>query len=264
MDDRYLRLRLLAESFWDCQEFRKAMASKARSETVEELTTQAAEHYAAVEKLFSGAMVKELRTCAPIEILAWREGAKGVGEHLLARLLGVIGDPYAARPQAWQEREGASGGRDDPRRVLVAGEPFIRNLGKLWAYCGVGDPARKRKTGMSSEDGAALGNPKAKTIMFLLAESCVKQPTSRYAQVYAGAREKFEGRIHVRACPQCKGSSAPGDPWRPGHQHQAALRQVAKEILRDLWAAARDSHGGYDGAMAALGHATANGNPVAA
>jgi len=68
--------------------------------------------------------------------------------------------------------------------------------------------------------------------------------------------------VHTEKCPQCKGSSGPGDPWRDGHYHGAALRKVCKEVLRDLWLAARASHGGYDAAESQLGRPTVNGNPL--
>jgi hypothetical protein len=249
----YLRLRLLAEMYSDCQDFRLAMDSKARSQTVHEVVSAAGEHYREAEKMLSAAMVKELRATVPPQILAWRATAKGVGEHLLARLLGAIGDPYIAAPQHWEARPGASGGEDDPVRVLVAGEPYARNVAKLWAYCGYGDPSRKRKAGMSAEDAAALGSPQAKMILRVIAESCLKSPGSRYEIIYRKAREEYAGRVHDRLCPQCKGSSDPGQPWRPGHQHGAALRKVAKEILRDLWLAAREAHSAGEAVTADAG-----------
>jgi hypothetical protein len=243
MDNGYKSLKAPSELFWDCQEFRKAMENKARSGEVDpELVATAAGHYRAVEKLASKVMVTELRRTAPAPVLAWIRESPGIGEHLAAKLLGAIGDPYIARPMHWEERPGAKGGKDDPKRVLAEGEPYIRNVAKLWAICGVGDPARKRRTGMTAAEAAALGNWKAKTTLRLLAESCVKQPGSRYEQVYREARERYSGRVHTAKCVQCKGSTEPGQPWKDGHKNAAALRKVAKEILRDLWEAAREAH----------------------
>jgi hypothetical protein len=235
MQEQYLKLRILSEMFWDCQDFRKAMASKARSATVDDVVAMALAAYQDTETQLSKAMIRELRHAAPAPVLAWIAESPGIGEHLAARLIGVIGDPYVAYPMHW---EGT--GKDD--RHLVADPPFTRNVAKLWAVCGYGDPARKRRAGMTAADAAALGNWKPKMILRLLAESCVKQPGTRYDRVYRAAREEYAGRVHAGPCPQCKGSSEAGQPWRDGHQHAAALRRVAKEILRDLWEAGRAAH----------------------
>lgn len=236
MDDTYAKLRVLAETFGDAQEFRKAIASKLRSSTVVADDIGAAlDVYKNAEHQLSIAMRRELRAVAPKQVLAWQKQAPGVGEHLLARLLGAIGDPYVAHPARWVDTP------DGPdKRVLMAGEPYVRNVGKLRAYCGVGDPARKKRKGMSAEDALALGNPKAKMLLRLIAESCLKQPGTRYELVYRKWRETYDDRVHVGDCPQCRAKE--GDPWEKGHKHGAALRKVAITVLGDLWDAAREAH----------------------
>jgi len=238
MEQRYLRLRMLSEMYWDAQDFRKAQRNRIRSETIFDDADEiqaALDLIEKAEKTLSRAMVRELRKVAPKPVLTWIRESPGVGEHLAAKLIGVIGDPYVAHPAHWE-------GNGKGERTLVKDKPYVRNVDKLWAYCGVGDPARKKRKGMTAAELAAMGNWKAKTTLRLLAEACVKQPGSKYEQVYRRAREDYEGRVHADKCPQCKGSSEPGQPWRPGHQHGAALRKVAKEILRDLWEAAREAH----------------------
>ncbi len=243
MDKAYQGLKNAANAYFDVQDFRNAMENKARSGQADiELVSFAADRYREIEAHVSRIMVTEMRQAVPLQVRAWQKASPGIGEHLLAKLLGVIGDPYVAQPMRWEDRPGAAGGKDDPKRVLVAGEPYVRNVAKLWAICGVGDPARKRRAGMTTAEAAALGNPKAKATMRLLAESCTKQPGSHYEIVYREARERYAARVHAQLCAQCKDSSAAGEPWRPGHQHSAALRLVAKEILRDLWEAAREAH----------------------
>jgi hypothetical protein len=143
----------------------------------------------------------------------WQKATVGIGERQLARLLAVIGDP-ATRP----------------------------NVAKLWAFCGHGDPTRRRSRGMTQEEARALGNPKAKSRTFLLAESCMKQRHSPYRRVYEGAREKYADRAHSEPCKRCGPSGNPaveGSPWSAAHQHAAALRLVGKTILRDMWVEAR-------------------------
>jgi hypothetical protein len=230
----YAQLRLYGEMFWGIQELRKAQRNRERAgEVINGLPIEEAlQHIEDAESILSKAMVAEYRATAPEAILRWREESPGVGEHLLARLLGVIGEPYIANPCHWE-------GEGKGKRHLVGDPPYIRTVGQLWAYCGVGDPARRRRKGMSKEDAAAAGTWRAKTILWIIAVACTKQPGSRYEIVYRKARIEYEDRVHDKDCPQCKGSSKPGQPWKAGHQHAAALRKVSKEILRDLWEADR-------------------------
>ena len=234
----YHDLRIHAEAFWDVQEFRKSIHNKVRSETTDtDAVTAGLKAIEESEKMFGKAMVASYRAVAGPNVRAWQKASLGIGEHLLARLLGVIGDPYVASPMHWEA--GPEGG---DKRVLVPDQPYIRNVAKLWSYCGYGDPARKRVKGMSADQAMALGNPRAKVILHLIAEACVKTTSSPYRLVYDQARERYADRVHAVKCPQCAGSSEPGQPWRPGHQHAAALRMIAKEILVDLWEAAREDH----------------------
>jgi hypothetical protein len=261
------------------------------------------------------AMRRSFRRAAP-EVVAWlkTDATVGIGEHLLARLLGTIGHPVLAQPHHW-EGEGAD-------RVLVDDEPFKRNVAKLWAYCGVGDPARKRRVGMTAEDATALGNPRAKMLVRLIAEGCIKQvgstkvgpeslaesstdvegvesiprstsvdqatdaldvlntfpgeaamgtqpiPSSPLpgnlsagvvtslpksiefaptpaepiddAQMVAESRRSSRRRSPYRdVYDQARTLYATRDGWSLMHQHNAALRKVSKEVLKDLWLVSR-------------------------
>lgn len=188
-------------------------ANQLRSGTIDPAFAEA--HIArltASEKECAKAMRHSLRRAAP-HLYAWAKETRGVGEHTLARLLGAIGDPRMAYPHHW-EGEGAA-------RVLIADEPGPRNVGKLWAYCGCGDPSRRRRAGMSAADAAALGNPRAKVAIHLMAEAQVKTVGSAYRHVYDEARIEYATR----------------EGWSLGRQHNAALRKVKKELLKDLWGA---------------------------
>lgn len=148
-------------------------------------------------------------------LAAWAKAQPGVGEKLMGRLIAQIGDP-AERP----------------------------NPAKLWAYCGVGDPARKRRSGMTQEEAFKLGNPGAKKLCWLLSESFVKVNRGPYREAYDTARAKYADRVHATACVRCGPSghpAAPGSPWSLKHQHEAAKRYAVKQFLKDLWVASRHS-----------------------
>lgn len=148
----------------------------------------------------------------------WAKDIPGAGEKLVARLIAVIGDPT--------ERE---------------------NVAKLWAYCGHGDPQRKRAKGMGQAELFKMGNPHAKKRVYLLAAQFVKtvNPRSPYRDVYEQARERYADRLHESPCVRCGPSGHPapaGSPWTLAHQHAAALRYVGKQFLKDLWIAAGHTH----------------------
>jgi hypothetical protein len=149
----------------------------------------------------------------------WAKSVRGLGEKQIARLIAVIGDP-GERP----------------------------NVDKLRAYCGHGDPARKRRKNMSQEEAMALGNPKAKLRVHLISESFVKavawgsRPASPYRIVYDERREKTKDRTHAEVCVRCGPSgkpALPGSPWSDAHKHADALRVVGKTLLKDMWVVAR-------------------------
>lgn len=241
-------LRVFAELYADVQQTRIACANRAERGGLD--PTILASYLVGLrdsEHQLGLALVRCYRRVVPAPIRAWQQATPGIGEHLLARLLGAIGDPRWATPYHWESPDGATAhpepSQTAPRRVLVADPPFERNVAKLWAYCGHGDPTRRRRRGMTAEDGAALGNPRAKMLVHLLAEasmkcggtaaddhavpSSVSRPSrarSPYRDTYEQARERYADR----------------EGWTPGHQHAAALRLVGKEILRDLWLAAGD------------------------
>ncbi len=99
-----------------------------------------------------------------------------------------------------------------------------------------------------------MGNPKAKMLVHLLAEACVKagvrvvegsderEGISKYGQTYLDGRKEYADRAHATECNRCGPAGRPaaaGSPWSKAHQHNAALRLVGKALLRDLWLAAR-------------------------
>jgi len=248
----YPELRMYAEIYADALEFRKSTMNKLRSGTVGDLNDESRMEdvsgiFAGVEHEMSMAMKRTLRKTVGPSVRAWQKAESGIGEHLFARLIGIIGDPYFATPYRWQGT--------GENRVLVEGTPHVRTVSQLWAYCGYGDPERKMRKGISADELAGLGNPRAKMLVHLLAEACLKagvrvgdsederKAIAKYGQVYLDARELYAERAHRHDCVRCGPSGKPalaGSPLSKAHAHAAALRKVGKEILRDLWEAARE------------------------
>lgn len=161
----HAELRLLAESFEDAQKARIAIENRLRSGADAGPALEALESLRHAEAKLSLALRRRFRTVNP-ELTAWAKETVGVGEHLLARLIGTIGHPVIASPYHW-EGEGSD-------RILVSDPPYLRSVSQLWSYCGHGDPTRKRRKGMGANEAMALGNPRAKMLVHLIAESCVK------------------------------------------------------------------------------------------
>lgn len=166
---------------------------------------KAAEHQAQLELVRAW----RLHPLAP-----WAKAIKGIGEKSIARLIAHTGDP-ASRA----------------------------TLGQFRAYCGLGDPARKRRRGMTQEEAFALGNPAAKKQCWLIGEAIVKHTGGPYRAVYDEYRGRYADRVHAEPCVRCGPSGKPapaGSPWSLKHQHEAAKRAAVKAFLKDLWLAARD------------------------
>lgn len=233
--DGYLELRVLAEMLFDAQQAHTAASNRAKRAPVDPIIYEAqlvslehAEHEIAL------ALRRTFRRVASESIREWQKDNNGIGEHLLARLLGAIGHPVVTTTHHWEGK--------GEKRTLIADGVMHRRVSDLWSYCGHGDPTRKARKGMSAEEATALGSPAAKMIVHLLAKACMKTRTSPYRKVYDDARTTYATREHATECVRCGPSgkpAQPGSPWSPGHQHAAALRKVGKEILRDLWMVAR-------------------------
>lgn len=132
----------------------------------------------------------------------WVKNTIGIGEKQMARLLGVIGDP---------------GTRETVKQ--------------LNAYCGMDvrdGHAPRREKGVKSN-----WNDRARSRLYVIAESCIKQARSPYRVVYESGRVKYRDVVHENDCRQCKVQA--GKPLSLGHQHARAMRLVMKAILLDLW-----------------------------
>lgn len=148
---------------------------------------------------------------------------KGVGEKTLARLMACIGDPYL--------------------RPLDDGSYTPRTVSQLWAYCGMHTIANKDGEIIAAKrmkGVQANWNTEAKTRLFLLSQGLLRQGIRKdkdgnqfavtpYGQLY------LDRRAHT---------AVTHPEWNPGHGLNDALRIMGKELLKQLWRAAREIHTG--------------------
>lgn len=168
----------------------------------------------------------------------WVKASKGVGEKQAARLLAAIGDPY------WNDLHGR------PRR-----------LRELYAFCGMNVVGTSAHCGDENHGTTGAGaaptkqrgervtwNPDARMRLWLIASKCVMVGHGGpYRTIYDEGRLKYADALHAEECKRCgpKGQPAqPGTPLSASHQHARAVRLIAKQILRDLWTAAKTIHEG--------------------
>jgi hypothetical protein len=214
-------LNTLAAQFSDIEQMRIATASRLRILTLDEADEDGVmrgwalpenhpsvialryqfEAFEIQEKTMEKALAKQLKT-HPLH--PWIKSQIGLGDKQLARLLGVIRDPY------WNELH------QRPRTVS-----------ELWAYSGLhvidGQGAKRRK-GQQSNWSA-----EAKSRIYLIAVSCIKQCKSPYRAVYDD-RRAHTANTHP--------------DWTDGHSHNDAIRIMGKEILKQLWIQSRAIHEG--------------------
>lgn len=262
----WTELRQLAEMFNDAQEVRVAFENRigmsADGKERKNIATVDAyvfepllQRYKEAETLLAREMTECYRVTVPDQVRKWQESTAGIGDHTLARLLGITGDPRMAHPKHWEVTLNPAEG--EPKRILVEGAPHARSIGQLWQYCGHGAP--KRKPVKDSPEAQAVlmsnGSPDAKKLVYLMAAAQVKTNAkngSGYRDVYDAVKDKYLDRTHTSDCAggffnnmyvKCKTGpdkayAVAGDPFQKSHVHAIALRITGKEILRDLWLAA--------------------------
>jgi len=194
-----------------------------------------------------------LRCCSGPAMAEWL-AIPGVGAPTVARLLGEIGHPVIAFPMHWEENDNyVEGGKEDKKFLVPTVQPdgeifFERMVSQLWSYCGLGDPTRKHRKGETQEEALAAGSKFTKSLVWNLAQPCLKRTgepdkngvvkaRSPYKNTYDDARAHYDLR-EGQPCEKCK-----GEPCRPIHRHNMAVRKVMKTMLRDLWVAARSDLG---------------------
>jgi len=249
----FATLRIWAESFHDAQKARVALVNRMERGGIDsDLLAGHKDQLLASEHAFRLAMRRSYRRVVRAympSVEDWQKGHFGIGEDTLARILGHLGHPLIAQPYVWTDTA-PDGHVCDPARCgvrhLVALEPYARSLRQLWSYCGHGAPLRRRK-GMTQDDALALGSPQLKMLVHLLAEATIKcgpQPgiDPHAIPVPAGSTalpSEQPDRFRYRIIYDTRRATTTDRDWTPGHSHADALRIVGKEILRDLWTAAK-------------------------
>jgi hypothetical protein len=207
---RYGNLRLLVATFTDLQRARiriqnRKTAYEDRNTLVVGGTDLVLQGIYTLEQDADADLVRSyLRTVDP-KLIAWQQGTPGIGEHQMALLLGLVGDP-----------------------LMAYGEPYIRSVASLRAYCGFGAPLRRRRAsddqpGMTGDEAKALGNTRAKVVVWNMTKSVIMHRNPKYRLIYDEAKEAKQNA---------------SEPWRPAHIDAHAYRLVAKAIIKDIWVAA--------------------------
>lgn len=255
----YVGLRIWAESYADMQQTRIGLVNRMERGGVDaDLLAGHRRFVDASENDFRLSMVRSYRRLIRADmpgVEVWQKTMFGIGEHLLARLIGHLGHPVYATPYVWTD-EAPPGHVCDPghcgKRHLVAVQPFARSVRQLWAYCGHGAAVR-RAVGMSQADALGLGSARCKMLVHLLAEATIKvtppkvQPIAIVPSAGSGPESTMPAtangvavrdRFSYRRIYDNRKAATVNRDWTDGHRHADALRIVGKEILRDLWTAA--------------------------
>lgn len=184
--DGFLHLRVIADTLDDIMRTRIAVTSRVDFAAIDGFAV--GQHLAGMvdtESKLKLALRRQFRVAAPA-VRAWTMATVGLGEPIMARFLGAVGDPVHAQPYEWStspDRSHLCGPNCGKERHLIPLEPFERTPRQFLSYCGWGDPARRRRVGMTAAAAAALGNQRAKPLAYVMAESCIKQiggtPTNR-------------------------------------------------------------------------------------
>ncbi len=186
----------------------------------------------------------------------WVLSMRGVGEKQAARLLAAVGDPYI-RPERTLKDE----------TISPAGP---RTVSALWAYCGLhvvpgqgasgdheltagdgGDPGLGALAAPVASAGVAPRRQRgkqsnwsmvAKTRAILIAQSCLKQLRKPCTSDEGSATHTDECTCspYRLVYDRRRAHTAKTHPeWLPVHRHNDAMRVSAKEIVKDLWCAAK-------------------------
>jgi hypothetical protein len=206
----------------------------------------------------------------------WVKTNRGVGEKQAARLLAAIGDPYINSAKGEPRTVSAlwaycglhvlpasQGLRDTHKGARWPGSAPADHT-EVEVHHGFvggvqhGDSRRPPDDRPSSGVAAkrrkgerANWSTRAKMRAYLIAESCMKLGKCSQCRGgqsatdghYKSAASACDCSAYRKVYERRRAHTATTHPeWTDGHSHNDALRVVSKEILKDLWRAARDWH----------------------
>lgn len=215
------------------------------------------------------ALQRQLRT-HPLH--PWIKAQKGLGDKQVARLLASIQDPYwnnlHDRPRTVSElwafcglhvlavghaTSGTQSAHADGNSLPASHTGAVAHTrpagGELLGRTDHPSPdAQKTPVGVAParrRGQKANWNTTARTRIYVIAESCMKNRQSPYRAVYDDGRAKYADSVHAAPCAQCGKKGQPagiGTELRDGHKHARAMRLVMKAVLRDLWVESKRIH----------------------
>jgi hypothetical protein len=236
MNEEFWQFRAAAANYYDASRQRTRVINRLKAHErrghVEPALDQQLDAAEVQKKAMEKVLTDMYKRLAPPAILKFQKETAGIGESLTAQLIGYVGD-FRTYTEAWWED--APEGSDE-KRVLRTGGKVTIGVRDVWAYAGMGDPARRRRRGGSQEEQFEAGSPNVKRVAYLMADFALRQngkpdkngkarAQTPYYPLYLAAKAKAE---------------AAHEDWTPLHRHNHALRLVAKAILKDLW---RVQHG---------------------
>lgn len=188
-------LQLFVESFYDTQKLRIQVGN--RISAIERAGGVAlpalVAGFDALAKIEHSYELEIKREWRKHPLAPWAKGIRGVGELTAAKIVSLCGG------SATQRADGT------PRSVR-----------QLYSYAGVGDPARRRRRGMTQEDALACGNIALRKELWLATSLMLR----------TGNREEYDYWRDVYAT---------REEWSDGRRHNAALRAVGKSLLKSMW-----------------------------
>lgn len=176
------------------------------------------------------------RRIAPAAIQRYQKDTIGLGEAGIAQLVGTVGD-FISYTEAWWEESGTTEDEDGvkvPKRVLRTGAKVSCGVRDIYAYCGMGDPALRRRRGTTQEENLRAGSPFAKRTAWLVAKTALRQNGGEDKNGKARPITPYYGAYRVAK------DAKLAEGWTKGHAENHAVRVVAKCILKDIW---RVQHG---------------------
>jgi hypothetical protein len=236
MNKKYWQLRTAARNYQDSHHHVTRLSNRLSALAREGLTDPALQVQLQVAKTAREESSKILRgiydSTAPSALIKFQQETAGIGDVLMAQLIGEVGD-FRTYTAAWWAPDPA--GKE--KRVLeTADEETSVGVREIWAFCGHGDATRRRGKGGTQEEMLAAGSPAAKTVAHMMADFAVRLNGVPDKNGRARSKTPYYD-LYIKSKTDIK---ARHDDWTPLHCDNHGKRVVAKAMLKDMW---RVQHG---------------------